>query len=202
VRTIAAAAAVTAAAVSIRAQQRRQDDLSDEVAVVTGASRGLGLLLAAELAGQGCRLVICARSEDELEQAASRLRENGADVVAIACDVTSEDAAAQLVDAATAHYGRLDIVISNAGIIRVGPVESTASADYEAAVATMALAPVRLALAALPAMQKQGTAGSSPSPRLAASSACRTCCRTARPSSRQWGSPKACAPSWALARSP
>ena len=62
-RTIAAAAAVTAIAVSIRAQQRRQDDLSGEVAVVTGASRGLGLLLATELAGQGCRLVICARSE-------------------------------------------------------------------------------------------------------------------------------------------
>ena len=53
-RTIAAAAAVTAIAVSIRAQQRRQDDLSGEVAVVTGASRGLGLLLATELAGQGC----------------------------------------------------------------------------------------------------------------------------------------------------
>jgi short-subunit dehydrogenase len=156
VRTITAAAAVTAIAVSIRAQQRRQDDLSGEVAVVTGASRGLGLLLATELAGQGCRLVICARSEDELDRAASRLRENGADVVAIACDVTSEDAATRLVDAATAHYGRLDIVISNAGIIRVGPVESTAPADYEAAVATMALAPVRLALAALPVMQKQG----------------------------------------------
>ena len=113
---------------------------SGEVAVVTGASRGLGLLLATELAGQGC----------------GWLRENGADVVAIACDVTREESAGQLVDAARERYGRLDIVVSIAGIIRVGPVQSTSPADYEAALATMTMAPVRLALAALPVMRAQG----------------------------------------------
>jgi short-subunit dehydrogenase len=126
------------------------------VAVVTGASRGLGLLLAADLGRRGAKLVICARDEAELERAAARLRATGAEVVAVACDVTDEDAAARLVNAARQHYGRLDIVISNAGIIRVGPVSSTTAADYEAALATMALAPARLALAALPGMREQG----------------------------------------------
>jgi short-subunit dehydrogenase len=135
---------------------RPEDDLAGEVAVVTGASRGLGLLLATELARRGARLLICAREQGELDRAADRLRELGAEVAAVTGDVTDPDFAPQLVDAARERYGRLDIVISNAGIIKVGPVQSTTAADYEAAVATMALAPVRLALAALPVMQAQG----------------------------------------------
>jgi short-subunit dehydrogenase len=135
---------------------RSEDDLTGEVAVVTGASRGLGLLLATELARRGARLLICAQDQGELDRATDRLRELGAEVAAVTCDVTDPDFAPRLVDAAREKYGRLDIVISNAGIIKVGPVQSTTAADYEAAVATMALAPVRLALAALPVMQAQG----------------------------------------------
>ncbi len=144
-----------ALAVGLRRRQR-PDDLRGEVAVVTGASRGLGLLIATELGRRGCKLVICARDGGELERAGARLREGGTEVVAVACDVTGEDAARQLVGAARQHYGRLDIVISNAGVIRVGPVESTTAADYEEALGIMALAPARLALAALPVMQEQG----------------------------------------------
>ncbi len=59
---------------------RSEDDLAGEVAVVTGASRGLGLLLATELARRGCRLLICARDRAELDRAATRLREPGAEV--------------------------------------------------------------------------------------------------------------------------
>ncbi|MBV9792498.1 MAG: SDR family NAD(P)-dependent oxidoreductase [Actinobacteria bacterium] len=135
---------------------RAEDDLRGEVAVVTGASRGLGLLLATELAGRGCRLLICARDEAELDEAAARLRATGAEVATVTCDLTGAGAAERLVEAARERYGRLDIVVANAGIIRVGPVESTTPADYETAVALMALAPVRLALAALPVMQAQG----------------------------------------------
>jgi short-subunit dehydrogenase len=135
---------------------RTEDNLSGEVAVVTGASRGLGLLLAAELGRRGCKLVICARDEAGLSEAAARLRTAGAEVVTVTGDVTGGSFAQQLVQTARQHYGRLDIVISNAGLIRVGPVQSTTSGDYETALATMALAPVRLALAALPVMQEQG----------------------------------------------
>lgn len=148
-------AGAAALAAGLRRQQRA-DNLGGEVAVVTGASRGLGLLLATELARRGCKLLICARDAGELDKAATRLRETGAEVASVPCDVTSEDAAQQLVETARQRYGRLDIVISNAGIIRVGPVQSTSAADYEEALAIMALAPARLALAALPVMQEQG----------------------------------------------
>jgi short-subunit dehydrogenase len=154
---VAAAATVGGAAVAAAYHRlHREDDLAGEVAIVTGASRGLGLLLAAELARRGCRLILCARDRAELDRAAARLRESGAQVATVACDVAREEAAGLLVDAAREHYGRLDIVVSNAGIIRVGAALSASPADYEAAVATMAMAPVRLALAALPAMRAQG----------------------------------------------
>jgi len=123
--------------------------------VVTGASRGLGLLLARELARQGCSLIICARDPAELGRAAVQLREDGADVAAVACDVTADDAPSRLVQAALDRHGRLDIVISNAGIIQVGPVQEATPEHFQTALDIMALAPARLALAALPVMQKQ-----------------------------------------------
>jgi short-subunit dehydrogenase len=145
---LAAAAALTA--------RRAPDDLRGEVAIVTGASRGLGLLLARELARQGCPLVICARDPAELDRAAAQLREAGADVTAVACDVTDEATPSRLVQAALERHGRLDIVISNAGIIQVGPVRAASPQHLETALDTMALAPARLALAALPVMRSQG----------------------------------------------
>jgi short-subunit dehydrogenase len=131
------------------------DDISGEVAVVTGASRGLGLLLARELAGHGCPLVICARDGAELERAAGDLRASGADVTTVACDVTEEAAPRLLVDTAVERYGRLDILVSNAGIIQVGPVQAAQGSHYQVALDTMALAPARLALTALLVMRRQ-----------------------------------------------
>jgi short-subunit dehydrogenase len=138
------------------AARRSQADISGEVAVVTGASRGLGLLLARELAGHGCPLVICARDAAELDRAAGQLRGAGAEVTTVVCDVTDEASPRLLIDTALDRYGRLDILISNAGIIQVGPVEAADAANYDTALSTMALAPVRLALAALPVMRRQG----------------------------------------------
>jgi short-subunit dehydrogenase len=149
----AAAAGVVTGALRSRLVK---DDIAGEVAVVTGASRGLGFLLARELARHSCRLVVCARDGAELGAVAARLRAEGADVVAVECDVTEEAAAQRLVDAAVGEYGRLDILINNAGIIRVGPVATARAADFESALATMALAPVRTTLAALPVMRRQG----------------------------------------------
>ncbi len=134
---------------------RHGDDLSGEVALVTGASRGLGLALARELAARSCRLVICARDPAELERAAQDLRRRGASVAAIAGDITEEGMPQRLVDAAVGQYGRLDILLNNAGVIQVGPVDNLTMADFETAVQTMALAPVRLSLAALPVMRRQ-----------------------------------------------
>jgi short-subunit dehydrogenase len=151
-----AAAAVTAASAAARASIRRTpDDITGEVAIVTGASRGLGLALARELARHSARLVICARGQDQLDAAEADLLALGAEVTAVRCDLDDEGSAELLVATALERYGRLDILVNNAGIIQVGPVESTTASDYEAAVRTMALAPVRLTLAALPVMRGQ-----------------------------------------------
>jgi short-subunit dehydrogenase len=141
---------------AILTARRAQDNLHGEVAVVTGASRGLGLLLARELAGQGCPLVICARDAAELERAADELRAAGAEVTTVACDVTDEATPQLLIDTAVQRHGRLDILVSNAGVIQVGPVQAAQIGHYEMAMNTMALAPARLALTALPVMRRQG----------------------------------------------
>jgi short-subunit dehydrogenase len=143
-------------AAAILTARRAPDDIRGEVALVTGASRGLGLLLARELAGLGCPLVICARDAAEVERAASDLRAMGAEVTTVACDVTDEAAPQLLIDTALQRYGRLDILVSNAGIIQVGPVQAAQASHFETALGTMALAPARLALAALPVMRRQG----------------------------------------------
>jgi short-subunit dehydrogenase len=147
------AAAIAAAAAAVG--RRGRDDIHGEVAIVTGASRGLGLLLARELSRQGCPLIICARDGAELERAAADLRAKGGEVTAVTCDVTDQAVPQRLIDTAIERYGRLDILVSNAGIIQVGPVENAEVSHYEAALDTMALAPVRLALAALPVMRRQ-----------------------------------------------
>ena len=147
---IAGAALAAAAAAS-----RGRDDTGGEVAVVTGASRGLGLLLARELARHGCPLIICARDAAELERAAADLRASGAEVTAVTCDVTDPAVPQRLLDTAIERYGRLDIIVSNAGIIQVGPVADAQISHYQTALDIMGLAPVRLALAALPVMRRQ-----------------------------------------------
>lgn len=132
------------------------DSIAGETAVVTGASRGLGLELARELGRRGARLVICARDAAELGRAADDLRAGGAEVTAVVCDITGEEAPQLLIDTATRAYGRVDILVNNAGIIQVTPVWHARPEDFETAMRLMALAPARLTLAMLPLMRRQG----------------------------------------------
>ncbi|MEU7137080.1 SDR family NAD(P)-dependent oxidoreductase [Streptomyces sp. NPDC046261] len=132
------------------------DRLDGGVALVTGSSRGLGLLIARELGRQGCPVMLCARDGDELERAESMLREEGADVRSLVCDVNDARAAQRLVKATEAAFGRLDIVVNNAGVIQVGPLDAMTEADFRDAMETMYFAPLRLVLAAVPGMRERG----------------------------------------------
>ncbi len=93
------------------------DSYHDQVVMITGAASGFGALLAQRLAGLGARLVLGDRDVAGLERVAGGLREAGATVLAVPCDVTREVQVKALVDAAVATFGRLDVGVNNAGIL-------------------------------------------------------------------------------------
>ncbi len=125
------------------------------VAVVTGASRGLGNLLARALAERGFNLVVNARSADALAATAAELRARGVEVIDVAGDIGVESDAQRVVDAARERFGRLDVLVANAGIIQVGPAEAMRHADYATAMDVMFWGVVHPVLAALPALRER-----------------------------------------------
>ncbi|MGD9891003.1 MAG: SDR family NAD(P)-dependent oxidoreductase [Dehalococcoidia bacterium] len=128
-------------------------DLTGEVAIVTGGSRGLGLLLARELSRQGCRTVICARDEAELERARTELRQEGIEVVALRCDVADQAQVTRMTEEVTRQFGRIDILVNVAGIIQVGPLDEMTVEDFRRAHDVMYWGSVYPTLAVLPAMR-------------------------------------------------
>ena len=124
-----------------------------KTALVTGGSRGLGLLIAEELGRRGCRVMICARDAEELREAGRRLRAEGIEAATVTCDVTERDAAQRLVAAVESRFGQLDVLVNNAGVIQVGPMEALTGQDFEDAWQTMFAGPLRLILAVLPQMR-------------------------------------------------
>jgi 3-oxoacyl-[acyl-carrier protein] reductase len=89
--------------------------LEGRSAIVTGGSRGIGLSIAEALAAEGARVTICARNEDRLAEAAKRVTAAGADVLTVACDVTSREDCERLIEAAAERFGGIDILVNNAG---------------------------------------------------------------------------------------
>jgi NADP-dependent 3-hydroxy acid dehydrogenase YdfG len=95
--------------------------LSGKVAMITGASKGIGLAIAEQLAGMGAQLALCARDTAQLESAAVGLRKPGAKVFAMVADVTQPDQVAAFVEQARADLGPIDILVNNAGLGKFGP---------------------------------------------------------------------------------
>lgn len=125
------------------------------VAIVMGASRGLGLLMATELARRGHDVAICARDEDTLQEAAKQLRIHGGAVLPLVCDVTYAEAVERFVDDVTNQLGDIDVAIHVAGVIQVGPVEAVTRQHFSASINIMLWGPINMALAVLPGMRKR-----------------------------------------------
>jgi short-subunit dehydrogenase len=138
-------------------RMRRGEEVAGKVALITGASRGLGLAMARELAQAGAALVICARDRDELDWAREELARTGADVLAIQCDVGHHDDVHRMVREAMERFGRIDILVNNAGVITVGPLQSQTLTDYQEAMDTMFWGLVYPTLAVLPHMMERGS---------------------------------------------
>ena len=146
----------TALAARAALAQRKEANLHGQVALITGGSRGLGLALAEELAAQGCRLAICARDGEELERAADCLMAHHAEVLTIVCDVTDREQVAAMVRRTIDHYGAIDVLIANAGIITVAPVTALRVEDFDRVMAVNFEGVLNVALAVLPLMKRQG----------------------------------------------
>jgi short-subunit dehydrogenase len=127
-------------------------ELRDAAVLITGGSRGLGLILAREFGRHGARLAICARDPAELERASADLRSRGITVVTLRCDITDRGQVGAMVQAAARELGTIDVLVNNAGVIQVGPVETMTVEDFEAAMATNFWGAVYTTFAVLPVM--------------------------------------------------
>lgn len=138
--------------------------LRGKVVLITGGSRGLGLAMAEEFGRRGAKLVLTARDMEELERArASLLRQKAVeapeDVFLVSGDLRKSEDADLVVERATAHFGRVDILINNAGIITVGPVEDQTVRDFHDAMDSNFFSGVHCTFAVAPQMlrRKEGT---------------------------------------------
>lgn len=126
------------------------------VAVVTGASQGIGRAITLELAGEGVDVVLVARRLPGLEAVAAEVRELGAEAVVVPADVTAPDVAATVVAAALERFGGVDIVVNNAGKGSPLPMLELTDANWQASFELNFLSAVRLSLACVPHMTDRG----------------------------------------------
>ncbi len=110
--------------------------LSDKVAIITGASRGIGRYISVALAAQGVKVVASARNAEALESLTAEIKAQGGEALAVVADVAVEAEANNLVEQAVATYGKLDILINNAGITRDGLLLRMKSDDWDAVLDT------------------------------------------------------------------
>ena len=110
--------------------------LSGKVAIVTGASRGIGRTIALALVAQGAKVVASARNAEALDNLIAEIEGQGAEAIAVAGDVASETDAARLIEQAVAAYGQIDILVNNAGITRDGLLLRMKDEDWDAVIDT------------------------------------------------------------------
>jgi NADP-dependent 3-hydroxy acid dehydrogenase YdfG len=129
---------------------RRALALEGTVALVTGASSGIGAATAATLAAQGAAVALAARRKDRLDTVATEIRARGGTVLVVRSDITDERQATEAVGATVAELGRLDTLVNNAGVMLLGPVEGAALSEWQQMVELNLLGLLYCAHAALP----------------------------------------------------
>jgi 3-oxoacyl-[acyl-carrier protein] reductase len=130
--------------------------LTGKVALITGASRGIGRAIAHAFAQEGARVSMCARTPDPLEQSAAELRAAGHEVFSIPADVTDQAQAAAWVRSTAKHWGGIDILVNNAGGAVVGTLAQLSDSAWQESFATNFFAPVALSRMAAVEMARRG----------------------------------------------
>jgi NAD(P)-dependent dehydrogenase (short-subunit alcohol dehydrogenase family) len=159
-QAVSAAGLITAGAVLSGQAWRRLHgphfDLVGSTVVITGGSRGLGFELAREFGERGARLALLARTPDELAFAAARLRDRGVDAITVPCDVRDPAQVTHAVGRVIDWSGRVDVLVNNAGVITIAPLDHTPVEDYQQSLQTHFWAPYHMARACLPHMRRLG----------------------------------------------
>jgi len=142
-------------------RNRRAIDFTGRVVVITGGSRGLGLVLARQLAAEGARLCLLARDERELARARDQIVEQlgagvATDIMTVRCDVRRRADVRAAIDLILERWTAIDVLINNAGVIQVGPLEHMTTEDFENAMATHFWGPLHLMFESVPGMRRRG----------------------------------------------
>lgn len=137
-------------------RRSRWFSFAGKTVLVTGGSRGLGLVLARQLVDAGARVAICARTESQLQAAEQELRQRGGDVFGIPCDVRDRNQVQSMVEQVRARWGNVDVLINVAGVIEVGPLDSMTLEDFHRSMDTHCWGALHTVLAVLPGMRQRG----------------------------------------------
>lgn len=124
--------------------------------LLTGGSRGLGIVLARQLVDAGAHVAICSRTQSQLETAHAELLQRGGNVLAYRCDVRDPNQVKSMVDQVIGQWGGIDVLINAAGIIEVGPLDSMTKDDFKRSMDTHCWGVLNTVLAVLPSMRAQG----------------------------------------------
>ena len=124
--------------------------------LITGGSRGLGLMIARVIAAEGGRVALLARDEDELMRACAELRALGGEALPVVCDLLDRGQSLGAIETVVDRFGTIDVLINNAGIIEVGPLENMRRADFEKSMQLHFWAPFNLIRQTIPHMRRAG----------------------------------------------
>lgn len=161
VAAVAALGAAAGFAIAARRRKARRQAMRGKVVIVTGSSRGLGLVLAEEFGRLGARIVLTARNGEELDRARDPLNiidavQDPDDLLVVPADLRVKEDAEYVIHRAVEKWGRVDILVNNAGIITVGPIENQTVQQFREVMDANFFTGVHCTLAALPAMLERG----------------------------------------------
>ncbi|MGR3763375.1 3-hydroxybutyrate dehydrogenase [Rossellomorea sp. NS-SX7] len=129
--------------------------VNEKVVFITGAARGIGFEIGEHFAQNGAKVVLSDINQEGLDEAVDDLKDRGFDAIGIKCDVTNEDEVKAGIDKTVEHYGRIDVLINNAGIQHVAPIEEFPIEKFELLIKIMLTAPFIATKFAFPHMKKQ-----------------------------------------------
>ncbi|MEE9418428.1 MAG: SDR family oxidoreductase [Desulfatiglandaceae bacterium] len=130
--------------------------LKGKVALVTGASRGIGKAIALTMGEEGCNLAICARGKEALDEAAEEMRAKGVDVLTVQSDASKLEDNKNFVSQALEKFGRIDILVNNAGAGRLSDPMELPEEEFRQNMDLMLFGPIQCSREVIPHMKKQG----------------------------------------------